>query len=251
MKHHHLNRRDLLKYAAALGVTTAMPHCTMTRRPKGPASPNIVLIMVDDMGYGDAGCYGNRTIATPNIDALAAGGMRCTDFYAAAAWCVPSRIGLMTGVHPYRGGLTTRTLGPKVTMAEMLKRQGYATALLGKWHLGMREGLHPLDQGFDYFYGTPGSNDAPAPEGKSQNYDVFQTAEEEDWPIPLLRNRERIVFPAKQALFTSRYTEESIRFIRANRNRFFSSTWPTTCRTYRSSLRRSSRAKVREEYMVT
>jgi arylsulfatase A-like enzyme len=177
--------------------------------------------MVDDMGYGDAGCYGSTTIATPNIDALAADGMRCTDFYTAGPWCVPSRKGLMTGVHPYRGGLTTKNLGPKLTMAEMLKRQGYATALLGKWHLGMREGLHPLDQGFDYFYGTPGSNDAPAPEGKSQNYDVFQTAKEEDWPIPLLRNHERIEFPAKQSLFTRRYTEESIRFIRENRDKPF------------------------------
>jgi arylsulfatase A len=221
MKHHRLNLRNFLKYIAALAVIAAMPNCLMVGRPKEPAKPNIILIMVDDMGYGDAGCYGNQTIATPHIDALAAGGIRFTDFYAAGSWCVPSRIGLMTGVHPYRGGLTTKTLGPKLTMAEMLKRQGYATALLGKWHLGMREGLHPLDQGFDYFYGTPGSNDVPAPEGKSQNYDVFQTAKEEDWPVPLLRNRERIEFPAKQSLFTSRYTEESIRFIKKNRNKPF------------------------------
>lgn len=129
--------------------------------------PNIIVIMVDDMGYGDAGCYGNTTIATPNIDSLAAGGLRFADFYAAGAWCMPSRMGLMTGVHPYRGGFSLRGFGEKITMAEILKRRGYATALIGKWHLGMREGLHPLEQGFDYYYGTPGSNDVPAPEGKS------------------------------------------------------------------------------------
>jgi len=216
-----LNLRNFLKYVAALAVIAAMPHCTTTGKPKVPATPNIILIMVDDMGYGDAGCYGNRTIATPHIDALAAGGIRFTDFYSAGAWCVPSRRGLMTGVHPYREGLNRDTLSSSITMAEMLKRQGYATALLGKWHLGMREGLHPLDQGFDYYYGTPGSNDVPAPEGKSQNYDVLQTAKEEDWPVPLLRNRERIELPAKQSLFTKRYTEESIRFIKKNRNKPF------------------------------
>ncbi|MHC4132927.1 MAG: sulfatase family protein [Planctomycetota bacterium] len=189
--------------------------------PKERLKPNMILIMVDDMGYGDAGCYGNRTIATPNIDALAAGGMMFTDFHSSGAWCVPSRIGLMTGVHPYRGGINMEDLASRTTMAEMLKKQGYATALLGKWHLGMDEGRHPLDQGFDYYYGTAGSNDVPAPKGKSQNYDVFQTAKEEDWPVPLLRNHERIEFPAKQSLFTSRYTAESIRFIRENRDRPF------------------------------
>jgi len=221
VKHHHLNRRDFLKCSAALGVAAAMPRSLMAAEPKVQARPNIILIMVDDMGYGDAGCYGNKTISTPHIDALGAGGVRFTDFYAAGAWCMPSRVGLMTGIHPYRRGMDIDDLAPKTTMAEMLKSQGYATALLGKWHLGMRKGLHPLDQGFDYFYGTPGSNDVPAPKGKRQNYDVFQTAKEEDWPVPLLRNRERIELPAKQSLFTRRYTDESIRFIKKNRERPF------------------------------
>jgi len=183
--------------------------------------PNIVLIMVDDMGYGDAGCYGNKVIKTPNIDALAAAGLRFTDFYSSGAWCVPSRKGLMTGVHPRRRGMNKDGLGKKIIISEMLREQGYTTAILGKWHLGLGVGLHPLDQGFDYFYGTPGSNDVPPPKGKSQNYDVFQTAKEEDWPVPLIRNREQIELPAKQSLFTQRYTKEAIRIIKNKQNKPF------------------------------
>ena len=220
-----MDRRDFLKAAGLTAASLALGGCVESFQKlsdKDDRRPNIVLIMVDDMGYGDAACYGNKTIATPNIDALAAGGVRFTDFHSSGAWCVPSRIGLMTGVHPYRGGgLNDDNRASKITMAEMLKEQGYATALLGKWHLGMREGLHPLDQGFDYYYGTPGSNDVPAPKGKSQNYDVFQTAKEEDWPVPLMRNHERIELPAKQSLFTKRYTAESIRFIRENSKKPF------------------------------
>jgi len=196
--------------------------CSSSERSTLHRKPNIVLIMVDDMGYGDAGCYGNTVIKTPNIDALAAGGLRFTDFYSSGAWCVPSRKGLMTGIHPERDRVSRSRLAEKTTIAEMLKDQGYATAILGKWHLGLGDGLHPLDQGFDYYYGTPGSNDVPAPEGKSQNYDVFQTAKEEDWPVPLIRNLDQIELPAKQSLFTQRYTTEAIRIIRENKtNPFF------------------------------
>jgi arylsulfatase A len=187
--------------------------CGSEKMPQSETKPNIVLIMVDDMGYGDTGCYGNSVIKTPNIDALAADGLRFTDFYSSGAWCVPSRKGLMTGIHPQRASVGRDKLAEKTTIAEMLKEQGYATAILGKWHLGLDDGRHPLDQGFDYYYGTPGSNDVPAPEGKSQNYDVFQTAKEEDWPVPLVRNREQIELPAKQSLFTQRYTSEAIRMI--------------------------------------
>ena len=178
--------------------------------------------MADDLGYGDLGCYGSEKIATPHIDALAAGGLRCTDFYAAGAWCMPSWIGLMSGVHPYRGGLGLgKRFAARTTMAELLKARGYATALVGKWHLGMGEGLHPLEQGFDSFYGTAGSNDVPAPVGRSQTYDVFKTAKEEEWPVPLFRGRVLVEKPAKQSLFTERYTEEAVRFVRANREKPF------------------------------
>ena len=107
--------------------------------------------MADDLGYGDLGCYGSELNSTPNIDRMAKEGIKFTDFHA-AAWCAPSRIALMTGVHLNRPGLLGRNakrLGERVTVAEMLKDKGYATSLIGKWHMGMGEGTHPLDQGFD------------------------------------------------------------------------------------------------------
>ena len=126
------------------------------------SSRNIIIALCDDLGYGDLGCYGNEEIATPNIDALAESGLRCTDYYAPDATCVPSRKGLMTGVHPYRDGIRNKELLRTRTMLPaMLRNRGYSTSLIGKWHLGMEQGLHPLDQGFDYFYGTEGSNDPP------------------------------------------------------------------------------------------
>ena len=181
----------------------------------GMSAPNIVVVLCDDLGYGDLGCYGNDVIATPHLDALAASGLRCTDFYASAAWCMPSRKGLMTGVHPYRGGIDNPDLlRSRRMLPEMLGRCGYASALIGKWHLGMEPGLHPLDQGFDYFYGTSGSNDPITVHGQIQIYETFRSARaESDWPVTLLRNRDQIEHPARQSLFTRRYTEEAVRFI--------------------------------------
>ncbi len=190
------------------------------------STPNIIVVLCDDLGYGDLGCYGNEVIATPHLDALAGTGLRCTDFYASAAWCMPSRKGLMTGVHPYRGGIDNRELLRSRTMLPaMLGGSGYACALIGKWHLGMEPGLHPLDQGFDYFYGTQGSNDPITVHGQSQIYETFRTARaESDWPVSLLRNHDQIEHPARQSLFTRRYTEEAVRFItecRAGERPFF------------------------------
>lgn len=104
-------------------------------------------------------------------------------------------------------------------MPEMLKKRGYATALLGKWHLGMEKGLHPLDRGFDYFYGTAGSNDPQTVAGQKQVYETFRTARDEsDWPVSLFQNHECMENPTKQSLFTQRYTREAIRIIKENKN---------------------------------
>jgi arylsulfatase A len=189
-----------------MAVVLVISSCT-----KAIEKPNIILIMFDDLGYGDLGCYGNKIIKTPHIDKLAEGGLRFTDFYAAGSWCSPSRKGLMTGVHPYRKGM--KTIKEKVTIAEMLQAKGYGTALLGKWHLGMGEGSHPLDQGFDYFYGTAGSNDWGPPKGKSQNYQVFKDTPESGWITPLYQGKEMIEKAAPQSLFTQRYTKEAVRII--------------------------------------
>ncbi|XP_010609455.1 steryl-sulfatase isoform X1 [Fukomys damarensis] len=144
-----------------------------------PASrPNIVLLMADDLGVGDPGCYGNKTLRTPNIDRLATGGVKLTQHLAASPLCTPSRAAFMTGRYPVRLGMSPRTqLGvyifmassgglptSEMTFARLLKDQGYSTALIGKWHLGINCHSttdfchHPLRHGFDYFYGIPITN---------------------------------------------------------------------------------------------
>ncbi|MFV2070271.1 MAG: sulfatase-like hydrolase/transferase, partial [Pirellulales bacterium] len=136
-----------------------------------PARPNFVVIFCDDLGYGDLGCYGHPTIRTPNIDRMAAEGMRMTQFYCAAPVCTPSRAALLTGRLPIRSGmcsnkrrvLFTDSKGglpdDEVTIAASLKRKGYATACVGKWHLGHLPHYLPPQRGFDDFFGAPYSND--------------------------------------------------------------------------------------------
>ncbi len=128
--------------------------------------PNFVIIFTDDQGYGDLGCYGSPNIETPNIDRMAAEGMRFTSFYA-APFCGPSRAALMTGCYPPRVDMafnhnpeaTTGLNLEEITIAEILKQKGYATMMIGKWHLGDHPSFMPLRHGFDQFYGLPYSND--------------------------------------------------------------------------------------------
>ena len=176
--------------------------------------PNIIYIMTDDLGYGDLGCFGSKRNETPNIDTLAKGSIRLTDFHA-AAWCAPSRRALMTGCHANRpwsaNGRKMGRLASAITLPEMLQANGYSTAIIGKWHLGMGDELHPLDQGFDYWYGTRGSNDW---DGPPPNYASFRDAPEKSWKTPLIVNRENRGPIVPQSEFTKRYTEESVRLIR-------------------------------------
>lgn len=193
-------------------------------------SPNVIVIFADDMGYGDLSVYGHPTIRTPNLDRMAAEGMRFTQFYAAAALCTPSRAALLTGRLPIRSGMTSnvqRVLWPdsrdglppeEITIAEALKAQGYATAAIGKWHLGHRPAYLPLSQGFDSYLGIPYSNDMNRlvdaaiafPEPRIEYFDV-----------PLMRDNEIIERPADQSTITRRYTEEALRFIREHRDEPF------------------------------
>lgn len=184
---------------------------------------NIILMNCDDLGYGDLGCYGSQVNRSPHIDRMAAEGMRCTDFYAASPVCSPSRGAMMTGCYPPRIGFTV--FGPEsagvlrpghgdglapteITMAEALRRQGYKTALIGKWHCGDQEPFLPLQHGFDYYYyGLPFSNDM----GR-------QAQDGEDRPpLPLMAGNEVLEEQPDQATLTSRYVERSIEFIRENR----------------------------------
>jgi arylsulfatase A-like enzyme len=194
--------------------------------------PNIVVIFADDLGYGDLGCFGHPTIKTPNLDRMACEGMKLTQFYSAAEVCTPSRAALLTGRLPPRNGQcgSKRVYFPQskgglqpeeITTAELLKSKGYATACIGKWHLGHLPQFLPGKQGFDYFYGTPYVNDMDrvptSPKGKA----AYVAPKSEYWNLPLMRNTEIIERPANQNLFTRRYADEAVRFIREHQERPF------------------------------
>ena len=173
-------------------------------------SPNVIIIFADDLGIGDIGPYGNTRIRTPHLDSMAVEGITLTSFYSSANICTPSRGGLLLGQYPIRNGLSndvarpTNTIGISdnaITIADGLKTKGYATACIGKWHLGHRENQWPTKHGFDYFYGLPYSNDMK--------------------PLALYRQSESIEEPVDQTTITKRYTEESVRFIEANRDKPF------------------------------
>lgn len=182
--------------------------------------PNIVVIMADDMGYADLGVNGAPKIETPHFDRLAEKGTRFSSFYAENL-CSPSRAAFLTGSYAHRVGVSTvfwpdsnDGLNPEeITIAELLKEEGYATGLIGKWHLGHRKPFLPTNQGFDYYFGLPFSNDmGPDARPAKGPYD----------PIPVMRNEEVIERGPDQALLTKRYTEETIKFIKKNKdNPFF------------------------------
>ncbi len=185
--------------------------------------PNIVLIFCDDLGYGDLGAYGSLVNRTPRIDGLAEDGMIFTDFYSSSPVCTPSRASLLTGCYARRVDMhedqtghwvliprSVRGLNPEeLTIAEALKSVGYATACIGKWHLGDQPDHLPTRHGFDTYYGIPYSND-------------MQQANRGDPPLPLVRQETVFEAPADQSTLTQRYTDEAIKFIEANRgNPFF------------------------------
>jgi uncharacterized sulfatase len=168
--------------------------------------PNIVVILADDLGYGDIGPYGNTLIKTPRLEKMAAEGALLTNFYSSGNICTPSRGGLLTGRYPARLGLASNDVaratnqlglaGSEVTIAAALKPRGYATACIGKWHLGQQPEQWPTAHGFDYFYGLPYSNDM--------------------LPLALYRMSEAIEEPVDQTTLTERYTDEAVKFIEAH-----------------------------------
>lgn len=187
-------------------------------------TPNFVVIFADDLGWGDVGFQGSTTIATPQLDRLAREGVRFTDAYAAAPFCSPSRAALLTGRLPARAGLPyvlfpaehTGLPPEEITIAEVLKGRGYATACIGKWHLGWDREFRPTRQGFDVFYGLPYSNDSNEwPVGQP----FLQVMGLE--PLPLIDGEKVIEAPVEQATLTRRYTERAVAFIRENRERPF------------------------------
>ena len=194
----------LLAAASALQGTAA---------PKSE-TPNVVIILADDLGYGDLGCYGHPTFKTPRIDRMAAEGARLTQFNTPAPFCAPTRASLMTGRYPFRCGLTQNPApdgGPaadalalpktEVTLAQSLRSAGYATGMVGKWHLGHKAGSLPTDRGFDEYFGIPYSNDMR--------------------PVQVLEGTQVAEYPVVQATLTRRYTERAVEFIERNKTRPF------------------------------
>lgn len=198
-----MNFRNWAALLCALAALVAVPAQARTNKP------NIVIILADDLGYGDIGAFGATDIATPHIDGLATRGIRFTDFYAAHNVCSPSRASLLTGRHSKRMGISHvfQNSSPdgmpleEITIAEMLKDEGYVTGLVGKWHLGSQDRYMPWNQGFDSFQGVPYSNDM----GNFFWYD----------------EQEIIYEPIDQAYLTQRYTEKALEFIGANKDEPF------------------------------
>ncbi len=184
-----------------------------------PAPPNVILILVDDLGYADLGCYGAKDIRTPHIDRIAAEGSTFTSFYVGQAVCTASRAALMTGAYPNRIGMggalnhtSTTGLHPsEQTLGNLFQQQGYATAIVGKWHLGHRPPFLPTRRGFDEWFGIPYSNDLgplhPVTPGLPS--------------LPLYDQEKIVELDPDQAQFTARFTQRAVSFIERQRNRPF------------------------------
>lgn len=230
-----LRRAAFIVVRFALLSFTAVAPAAAADRP-----PNVVIIFCDDLGYGDLGSYGHPSIRTPHLDRMAAEGLRFTDFYSADSVCSPSRSALLTGRLPVRTGMygdQRRVLFPnstgglpasELTIAEALKTRGYATALIGKWHLGFQPEFSPLRHGFDRYYGLPYSNDMDrtpqAPKGRAAMLDP----KSEYWNVPLRDGDAIAERPADQTTLTRRYTDAAVRFIKEKKAQPFFLYFPHT-----------------------
>ena len=179
-------------------------------------SPNVVLIFMDDMGYGDIGCFGSTKNRTPVLDQMAKEGRRFTDFYVTSGVCTPSRSSLLTGCYPRRLNMhidqnnkwvlfpnARKGLNPKeTTVAELLKKKGYATTCIGKWHLGDQPEFLPTNHGFDSYFGIPYSND---------NGPLHPTTRGIP-SLPLYANEDIVELDPDQSQFTRRLTERAVAF---------------------------------------
>jgi arylsulfatase len=231
MSKNHTRREFVLSLAAgACGVALSGRRVLGGQGGRSPRPPNVVLVFMDDMGYADVGCYGATGYATPNIDRLAAEGMKLTDFYVPQAVCSASRAALLTGCYSERVGIqgalmpwaTVGLAATEDTIAEVLRKRGYATACFGKWHLGHHRPFLPLQHGFDEYFGLPYSNDMwpvdfdgkPATTGAKAKYP----------PLPLIDGNDQVGVIRTledQGTLTGLYTERALRFIDRNKDRPF------------------------------
>lgn len=194
-------------------------------------SPNFVVILCDNLGYGDTQPFGSELHHTPNLNGMAAEGRRLTHFYASAGVCTPSRASLVTGCYAQRVGLHTnprdglvlRPVSPyglradETTIAEVLRARGYATAIIGKWHLGDQPAFLPTRHGFDLFFGIPYSDDMTQDRGRGR-----AEFDGDLWPpLPLMEGEAVIEAPVDRTLLTKRYTERALNYIEENAGRPF------------------------------
>jgi arylsulfatase A len=230
-----LMRRSASRPGLALLVSFLSVALPLRAEAQGNAAgradrPNIVILFTDDQGYGDVGVYGHPTIRTPSLDRMAAEGLKFTQFYAQPV-CTPARAALMTSRLPVRMGLAGGVFHPfssgglpdsEITIAEALKGEGYATAMIGKWHLGHQQQFLPTRNGFDSYFGVPYSNDMDrAGEGNIREiYQKFDTPTE-FYRVPLMRNEEIVERPANQHTLVRRYTDEAVKYIREHRQQPF------------------------------
>ena len=217
MPDHAFDRRQFMKGIGAGAAALALPGA-LRAFETGAEKPNFIVLFTDDQGYQDVGCFGSPDIKTPNLDRMAAEGMKFTDFYSAAPVCTPSRAALLTGCYAPRVGLP-RVLFPtdviglnesEVTIAEILKQQGYATCCVGKWHLGHRKEFLPTRHGFDEYFGIPYSNDM-GPNPLAEHFP----------PLPIIEGEEITETDPDLSQLTRRYTERALRFIEKNKDRPF------------------------------
>jgi uncharacterized sulfatase len=179
---------------------------------KQQKKPNVVIILTDDMGYGEISCYNSKQISTPNIDRLAKEGVRFTDFYVPTPYCAPSRATLLTGRFPLRHGMVQNPApdagindiglnASEVTMGELFQGAGYSTKCIGKWHLGHKPQYYPVKNGFDEYYGILYSNDMR--------------------PVQIVENMDVVEYPVDQRLLTQKYTAKALDFIQRNQDKPF------------------------------
>lgn len=237
-----VSRRRFLTAAGAGAIALASVDRLLAQATTRPGrKPNFVIIFTDDQGYQDLGCFGSRDIRTPCIDRMAAEGMKFTNFYVPAPCCSPSRAGLMTGCYPKRVGMHQGVLFPssrtglnpdEITLARLLNNAGYATACIGKWHLGHRDKFLPTRHGFDEYFGIPYSNDMSLDVEGSQfapdcnwreGFTAANVAEKKasNSQAPLMRGEQVVEFPVDQTTLTERYTGAAVDFITRNRDKPF------------------------------
>jgi uncharacterized sulfatase len=198
---------------AFFSLPMTIPACTNSGQVSSTAKkPNVIIILTDDLGYGDISCYGQKNYQTPNIDNLAEHGVKCTDFYVPTPFCAPSRATILTGRFPLRHGIVSNPNPEKggndigirpneITLGEVFQEAGYHTKCIGKWHLGHTEEYFPVNHGFDEYYGILYSNDMR--------------------PVQLIENKDTVEYPVDQNLLTQKYTEQAIDFISRHKNEPF------------------------------